>query len=200
MRSSFKSPCKDAIIRLPTIRSLAILSGSATQINTNRNSRGAWIHDVASKRFTNVKPLISDASIKVAPRSKNPSKPPVNNENTANKRTLVPPRMRGSHRTLAKIAGYRKESRTGTQLFKNTSSVTATRPRVVAARRGLMARVVIKNIISSRSVAENAISKAPVTEPTAKASSVSPNALSTNLMANPTISAPLNQGVEQNGV
>ncbi len=194
MKSSLKSPRKDPIIPLPAVRSLAILSGSATQIKTNRNSSGAWIHDVANNRLTITHPPISEASINVLPRSKNPINPPANNEKAASKRLRVASRIGGSHRTLAIIAGYRKESNTGTQLFKKTSSVTAVPPRVVAARRGAMARDVSKNAMNLPNVVKKAISTAPAKEPRAKASSVAPNARSMNFMAKSTISAPLYQG------
>ena len=68
-------------------------------------------------------------------------------------------------------------------------------PKVLAARRGAMARDVSKVIISFRNVAENAISKAPAKEPRAKAGSVAPNALSMDFMVPATIPEPVYEGV-----
>jgi len=163
--------------RLPTI-----LDGSATQTRTKKNSKGPCSHDVSNKRIKRVNPPSSDASINVAPRLKNPTKPPVNNENARNNQFLVRTRSGGVHRTFAIIKGYMKASTTGTQLFAKTRNITATSPRTLTARTGAMARVFSKNAMKLRSGAKKSVSNAPAKEPRRKAASVPPKALSTYFM------------------
>lgn len=182
MKSIFMSARRNLLIAVPSIRCHANLSGSATHIRTNRNSKEACSQDVASKRLTSAEPASCEASIRVAPRLKKPINPPANSENVANRRWMVRGRIAGVHRTFPIIRAYRNESATGTQLFVKTSSVTATPPKALAACTGAMARVLNRNAMNSRNVGKNATANAPAEEPRANANSVAPNALSMNLM------------------
>ena len=136
MKKRLASACKNLAISFASIRLRANLSGSETHANTNRNSRGACTHEDASKPFTMLGPLSSATSVKVAPRLKKPTKPPVNNENAVRKRIRVTFRRGGVQRTLPNIQGYRKESATGMQLLRKMISTTATAPWEDAARYG----------------------------------------------------------------
>ncbi len=71
---------------------------------------------------------------------------------------------------------------TGTQLFAKMSSVTATPPTALAARTGIMIRVFSRNVMKLRNGTKRAVSSAPVKEPSRKANSVAPKALSTYFM------------------
>jgi hypothetical protein len=176
------SPRNDPTIPSPPDRMPTILDGSATHRRTKKNSRGPCSHDVSNRRIKRVKPPSSDASINVAPRLKNPTKPPVNNENARNNRFLVRTRSGGLHRTFPIIAGYRKDSRAGTELFAKMSSMTAVSPAALAVRTGMIARVFSKNAIKSRNGAKREVTTAPANEPSRKAASVPPKALSTYFM------------------
>lgn len=189
MNSSFRSARRDPTIPLTPDRRSTILSGSATHTSTDRNSNGACTHEAKSKRVNNVKPPISETSVKVAPRLKKPSKPAVSNENAVSKKCRVGSRIGGVHRTFAIIQGYRKENTTGTQLFAKTSNITVTLPKALAARTGTMALVLSRNAINSRNSKENAIRNVPASEPVKKASRVAPNALSMNFMAETPVDA-----------
>jgi hypothetical protein len=160
-----------------------ILNGSATHSKTNKNSKGACTQDAPRRRFNIAGPPTSKTSIRVAPRLKKPTRPPVSDEKAISKRFLVGPRMGGVHRTFAIMKGYRKESTTGMQLFAKMSSKTATPPRVLAPRTGPRARALNSKSISSRNVKDDAISSAPAREPKAKDAAVAPNAKSTNFIA-----------------
>lgn len=182
MKSSFMSARSDPTIPSPPDRTPAILDGSATQTKTKKNSKGACTHDVANRRSNKVGPPSSNTSIRVAPRLKNPTKPPVNNENAVSNRFLACFRSGGVHRTFASIKGYKKASTTGTQLFAKTRNVTAASPRTLTARTGAMARVLSKNAMKPRNDAKRTVSKAPAKEPRRKAASVPPRALSMYFM------------------
>ena len=184
MRSRFASARKNLTISSHPNRRAANLNGSETHARTNRNSRGACTHDVASNPFTMPMPLSSATSVKVAPRLKKPSKPPVSNENAASKRIMTTFRMGGVQRTLPNINGYKKERTTGTQLLKKISNITASDPSENAARTGVVARELIRSSMNPRKVEEKAVTSAPAMEPRPKATRVAPNAISMNFMAN----------------
>jgi hypothetical protein len=182
MRRSTLSPRNDPIIPSPPDRMPTILDGSATQRRTKKNSKGPCSHDVSNKRIIRLNPPISDASINVAPRLKNPTKLPVNNENARNNQFLVRTRSGGVHRTLLIIKGYRKDKRTGRQLFAKMRSMTATSPTALAARTGMKARVFSRNTMKLRNGTKRAVINAPAKEPSRKARSVAPKALSMYFM------------------
>jgi|GEM_PF-2503933 hypothetical protein len=181
MRRSIMSARIDPTIPSLSDRLPTILDGSATQTRTKKNSNGPCSHDVSNKRIKRVNPPSSDASINVAPRLKNPTKPPVNNENVVSNWFLAWSRRGGVHRTFAIIRGYRKDNTTGTQLFAKMRSVTATSPTALAARTGMIARVFSKNAMKLRNGARRAVSNEPAKEPRMRAASVPPKALSTYL-------------------
>ena len=181
-----QSARRDASISSLPIRLNATLSGSATQVRTNRNSKGACIHETATKRFNAVTPPTSITSVMVAPRLKKPIRPPVNNEKPVSRTFLVASRMGGVHLTFAIMNAYRKESATGAQLLAKTSSVSATPPKMLAPRTGPMTRAPSKKVIPVRNVGDDAISIAPASEPMMKASTVAPNARSMTLIATTT--------------
>jgi len=184
MRNRSPSVRKNLTTSSPFPRRTANLNGSETHARTNKNSRGACTHDVASKPFTMLGPLSSSTSVKVAPRLKKPSKPAVNNENAVSRRIMTVFLMGGVQRTLPNIKGYEKESATGTQLLKKISSITATAPREDAVRTGVITRELIRSNRNSRKVDEKAVTTAPAREPRPKTTRVAPNGISMNFMAN----------------
>ena len=184
MKRRLASARKKRTISSPRTRRTASLNGSETHTRTNRNSKGACIHDVASKPFTVLMPLNSATSVKVAPRLKKPSKLPANNENAASRRIMITFRMGGVQRTFPNIKGYRKERATGIQLLKKISNITVTVPREKAARTGVMTRKLMRNSRNSRKVGERTIINAPAMDPRPKATRVAPRAISMNFMAN----------------
>jgi len=184
MKRRLASARKSLTISSPRTRRTANLNGSETHARTNRNSKGACTHDVASKPITVLGPLNSATTAKVAPRLKKPSKPPVNSENPASRRLRVVSRMGGVQRTLPNIRGYKKERATGIQLLKKISNITATAPRENAARTGVMTRALMRNSRNSRKVNERTVISAPAMEPRPKATRVAPNPISMNFMAN----------------
>ena len=177
-----RSPRRGLTVPLTPARFNTILSGSATQIRTNKNSNGACNHEVASNRFNIAGPPISETSIKIAPRLKNPISPPVNNEKPVSRIFLVEVRMGGVHRTFAIINGYRKESATGKQLFAKTSNITTTPPKALAPRTGAIARAFTRKTIPSRNTKDDAVSSAPANEPMTKAIVVAAKARSMNFI------------------
>lgn len=189
MKNRPASARKNPTISSPSTRRRANLNGSATHERTNRNSRGACTHDVASKPFTVLEPLSSATSVRVAPRLKKPSKPPVNKENAVRRRVRVTFRMGGVQRTLPNIKGYKKDRVAGMQLLRNMSSITATVPRDDAARTGVVTRELIRSSRNSRKAGERAVTSVPAREPRPKATRVAPNAISMNFMANRSDSA-----------
>ncbi len=184
MKNRLASARKNLTISSSSTRRTANLNGSETHVRTNRNSRGACSHDVVSKPFTTLGPLSSATSVKVAPRLKKPSKPPVNNENAASKRFRVTFRIGGVQRILPNMRGYAKERAMGTQLLKKISSINATAPREDAVRTGVMTREWIRSSRNSRKVDEKVVTSAPAREPRPKATRVAANAISMNFMPN----------------
>ena len=184
MKNRLSSARKNLTISSPLTSRTANLNGSETHARTNRNSRGACSHDVASKPFTVLGPLSSSTSVKVAPRLKKPSKPAVKNENALSSRIMLTFRMRGVQQTLPNIKGYAKERATGTQLLKKISNITATAPREETARTGVITRELIRSNRNSRKVDEKAVTTAPAREPRPKTTRVAPNGISMNFMAN----------------
>lgn len=126
--------------------------------------------------------LQAPTSINVAPKLKNPTKPPVNNENATSNQFLVRTRSGGVHRTFSIIRGYRKDNTTGMQLFAKMSSKTARSPTALAARTGKMARTLSKNAMKFRNGTRRAVTNAPAKEPRRKTASVPAKALSTYFM------------------
>lgn len=178
-----RSPRRSLTVPLPPDRFETVLSGSATQIRTNKNSNGACSHEAANKRFNIANPPISQTSIKVAPRLKNPISPPVNNEKPVSRIFLVEFPMGGVHRTFAIINGYRKESETGKQLFAKTSNITTTPPKALASRTGAIARAFTRKTIPSRNTKDDAVSSAPASDPMTKATVVATKARSMNFIS-----------------
>jgi hypothetical protein len=168
-----------------SIRFPANLVGSLTHTRTNRNSKGACTHDIASNRLSRGRPPVSQTSTKIAPRLRKPIKPPVSNENKRNNPLRVPLANGGFQRTLAIIHAYRKDSRGETQLFAKTRSTTAKPPYPVTIRTGATTRATSRVANSSRKGRRDAVTKAPTREPRKKAASVAANALSMNLNAKP---------------
>jgi len=195
MKNRLASARRNPTISSPSARRTANLNGSATHERTNRNSRGACTHEVASKPFTMLGPLSSATSVKVAPRLKKPSKPPVNNENAVRKRIRVTFWMGGVQRTLPNIKGYEKDRATGMQLLRKMSSITATAPREDATRTGVMTLELIRSSRNSRKVDESTVTNAPAREPRPKATRVAPNAISMNFMVNQLDSTLFDAGV-----
>jgi hypothetical protein len=183
MSRILRSARRNTMILSSPARFNTSLNGSATQTKTNRNSKGACSQEAARRRFNTAGPRASRTSIRVAPRLKKPIRPPVSDEKPASRRFLVEPGIGGVHRTFAIMKGYRKESKTGMQLFAKTSRKTVTPPRAIAPRTGATARAFSRKSIPSRKVTENAISSAPTTEPNTKDATVAPNAKSTNFIA-----------------
>jgi hypothetical protein len=131
-----------------------------------------------------LEPLSSATSVKLAPRLKKPTKPPVNNEKAVSSRVMVAFGMGGVQRTLPNTQGYKKERATGMQLLRKMISITAIAPMEDAARTGVMIRELIRSRSASRKADERAVTSAPARDPRPKATRVAPNAISMNFMAN----------------
>jgi len=183
-RRSVVSDCSALAILSPSLVRNVNLNGSATQASTSRNSSGAWTHEVRSNASTALEPLMSSTSIRVAPRLKNPNKPPVKRENALSSRRLRTGFMGGVQRTFTMIRAYRKERTTGMQLFRKIRDTRAMPPHSLTVRTGPMTRILTRASMNTRNPKENAVRRAPASDPTPKAARVAPNAISMNFMGN----------------